>query len=798
MKISLNWIKDFVDIDPSIATQELVQTITLSVCEVEGFEEIGNHLADVVAAEVMAIEDHPDAEKLTLVTVDTGKGTERVVCGASNFKTGDIVPYAGIGVVLPGNFKIKKVKIRGVESSGMLCAEDELGFSDDHSGLMILDRDTPIGSSLADLFPDQVDVVMEIDNKSITHRPDLWGHYGFARELGAIYRVPVKPMRLDRDVITGTGDKLIEVDVIAKDLVPRFTGLSVDNIRIVESPAWIRHRLTRVGLRPINNMVDLTNYVMLELGQPMHAFDAERIAGGRLIVKLAKKGTRIMTLHQKEVELDENDMTICDVEESLVVAGVVGGKGTGVSNDTRKIFLEAANWNPVGIRKTSTRIGLRTDASKRFEKSLDPEMSLLAIQRAVELMKLGIPELKVCGEPVDIYSIRNEPITIEVDTDFICRRLGKAIDNEEIIDILQHLGFSVEADGNRLSVGVPSHRRTKDVSIAEDLVEEIGRIHGFNNIPARIPVFPVDQPVFNQLNRFVYLAKSVLSASRYHEAVNYPLTCQKTEDLFGIKGDGTMRLKNPVADHQNQMRTSMLPHFMQSILDNQKLTREFRLFEFGRIYYKDENDRLEEPRKLIMGVSMLKTEPGAAFFQLKSDICNLFSKLKIGAVEWKPLAEDRKKVYQHTYISADITVSGTSLGTIYSMTPEYTDKLGLKEDVCVAELHFDRMFLVPKQEYLYHDPPKYPAVNFELSIMMPRTEYFRDIQEIIRSVDNLVKKVEFSDVFYPGEHPGQKSLSVSIEFRSAEKTLDSDEARALQDKVIDVLAEKGYSLRESQ
>ncbi|MBU3916809.1 phenylalanine--tRNA ligase subunit beta, partial [bacterium] len=584
MKISLNWIKDFVEVDPGISSQELVKTITLSVCEVEGYEETGAHLKDVFVAKVKEIQPHPDAEKLSLVTVDYGNAEQRVVCGASNFDIGDKVVYAGEGTTLPGGFTIKKTVIRGVESCGMLCAEDELGFSDDHAGLMVLAKDIEVGITLDKIFPDQVDLIMEIDNKSITHRPDLWGHYGFARELGTIYRLAVKKLDFDINSVTGLGERIINVEVQAGELVPRFCGLSVDNVKIVSSPLWIQHRLTRVGLRPINNIVDLTNFVMLELGQPMHAFDAEQIAGKKLIVRLADPGTKVMTLYQKEVSLGENDMTICDANGASVVAGVIGGLNSGVTENTGSIFLEAANWDPVGIRKTSTRIGLRTDACQRFEKSLDPEMSPLSIQRAVEIMYLTNPDLKIRGELVDIVNKKIDPITIEITTEFISDRLGKKIDDEEIKEILSYLGFAVKSEGTRLLVEVPSFRRTKDVSIKEDIVEEIGRIHGFNNIKPQAPKFPIDRPVFNLRNKFENKAKAVLCESNYHEVVNYPLTCQKTEDVFGLKTDGIMKLQNPVSDHQNQMRTSLLPHLVQTISDNQKISFNFRLFEIGRTY----------------------------------------------------------------------------------------------------------------------------------------------------------------------------------------------------------------------
>ncbi|MBU2645770.1 phenylalanine--tRNA ligase subunit beta [bacterium] len=798
MKISLNWIKDFIHLEEKIASQELVEKITLSICEVEGFEETGQHLSHVIVSEVLALKPHPNAEKLSLVTVETGSGEKTVVCGASNFQPGDKVPFAGVGTRLPGNFLIKKTKIRGIESDGMLCAEDELGFSEDHIGLMILQGDPRVGDTLANIFPDQVDVIMEIDNKSITHRPDLWGHYGFARELGAVFRLPVIPLVVRPEILAGKGSRLIEVEVLAGDLVPRFTGISVDNVSISPSPLWIQHRLTRVGLRPINNMVDLTNYVMLEVGQPMHAFDANQIAGKKLTVRLAEEGTRVMTLYQKEVTLGENDMTICDANGPSVVAGVVGGLNTGVIDSTVSVFLEAANWDPTSIRKTSTRIGLRTDACQRFEKSLDPEMTVLAVQRAVEIMKLTNPDLHVAGELVDIQNKMNGPVRIGTTTEFICRRLGKDIPEREIREILTYLGFTVSGLDSDLIVDVPSYRRTKDVSMAEDLVEEIGRIHGFNNITPQAPSFPIQRPVFNQEHLFERKIKTVLSENEYHEVYNYPLTNQKIEDKFGINPESAMRLINPVAENQDQMRRSLLPHFMQTLLENQKTTLSFKMFETGRIYYKSEAGEIFERMRLVTGVSAKKEVLGNSFFRLKSDLLKLFSRLQIPDIRWVPFPGGKNKFYQHLKMSAIIYSGEKKLGDLFTIAPDFMDRQELKGDVCIADLDFDELYSIEKKEYVYQEQPKYPAVNFEVSLLMPEQTYFQEIKDIIIGSSPLVRKVGFLDVFSPKEHFGKKSLSVSIEFRSREKTLKPEDITSLQDQIVGALADAGYHLRETR
>lgn len=794
MKISLNWIRDFVDIDPELSTEELAQTITLSVCEVEGAEDTGKHLKDVRVAEVLTIDQHPNADKLSLVTVNYGEELQ-VVCGAKNFKVGDKVPFVGVGAELPGGFKIKPTKIRGVPSSGMLCAEDELGFSEDHEGLMILPADAEVGMTLDKLFPDQVDTILEIDNKSITNRPDLWGHYGFARELGTIFKKPVKPMEFDTAKVTGEGEGIINLEVEPGELVPRFTGLSVANVTVLDSPLKVQHRLSRVGLRPLNNLVDLTNYVMLELGQPMHAFDAEKIAGKKLVVKRAEPGTKVMTLYDKEAELSEENLTICDDNGASVVAGVIGGMDSGVNDETTSIFLEAANWNPVSVRKTSSTIGIRTDSSQRFEKSLDPEMCHLAIQRAVELLAESCPDAQARGELIDVRGKDIPAITIKTSIDFICSRLGKKIESSEIRDILSRLGFVLNGEDSDLSVEVPSWRRTKDVSIPEDLVEEIGRIHGFNNIEPIAPLFPIEKPVFNEQRRFETAAKALLRKNGFHEVYNYPLTCKKTEEPFELSQEGVMILRNPVADHQNQMRTSMLPHFVQTVHDNQKIAMDFRIFEIGRTYKKLESGAIWEAQRLITAISQPQRKVGDTFYLLKSKLLKLFSRMQIADIVFKAMDEESQAFYHHKNISAAIYSNNKKLGIIYSFSPQARDQFELKGDVCFAELDFDALFDIEKREYKYEEPAKFPPVYFELSIMVPERLCFQQIKELVLAMDKRISKVDFLGDYYSDEYEGLKSLSFAMEFQPKDKTMEPEEIKNLQDKIIKKLAEHGYNLR---
>ncbi len=791
MKLSLNWILEFVDLPHCPEPKDLVESITLSTCEVEAYEAKGNHLKDIVAAEVIAIEPHPNAEKLQLVTINPGQGQERVVCGAWNFAVGDKVAFAGLGVELPGGFKLKKVKIRGVESLGMLCAEDELGFSDEHDGLMILEPEAKPGTPLSEIYPDQVDLVMEIDNKSITHRPDLWGHYGFARELAAIYRVKLKPypviaLPLKQDPCP------VRISLQAPALIPRYSALAITGVKIAHSPAWVRHRLYRLGLRAINNAVDATNFVMLELGEPMHAFDLQAIQGGELLIRQAQAGERLSTLVGKEAVFTPEDLLICDAQGPAVIAGIVGGEGSGVKDSTRQLLLEAANWNPVAVRKTSTRIGLRTDSSQRFEKSLDSSLTLPALGRALELLRLTCPNLSFYGGLFDHQAAAKESLPLQISEELISRRLGKKIESAETIDILTRLGFGVKPLENRLEVVVPSFRATKDIAIAEDLIEEVGRIHGFNHIEPQAPSFPIEKPRLNPKVRLERRIQQCLVDLGFYEVYCYPMTTDKKEAPYGLDQKGVMRLINPVSDLHSQMRTSLIPHFVERVRQAQKEDLHFRLFELGRSYKKIEG-QIVERNHLILGLSVDKGELGQAFYQLKADLLSLLGQIQVGGLEVRQKAADQLALYQHPHIQAELLQGQKTFAEIFHLHPQTCQSQELKGEVALAEIDLDLLFQMDQAEYRYQEPYRYPGVHFELSVVTPERVTFAQVRDLLFQASKKVVQVTFLDQFTLEKE--RKSLSVSLLFRDHQKTLEPDEIKALQDKMIATLAQEGFPLR---
>jgi len=798
MKISRNWIQDFIDLPADLTPQRFSKTMTLSVCEVEGLEVTGEHLKDVVVAKVTGIRPHPDAEKLRLVTVEYGAEQPiEVVCGAANFDVGATVVYAGLGAVLPGGFKIKRAKIRGVESLGMLCAEDELGFSDEHEGLMLLgDQDQP-GTPLSELFPDQLDWVLELDNKSVTHRPDLWGHYGFARELSAVFDVPLKPFPATKPTLPEAPCP-VTVNLEVPDLVPRYSGLKLKGIEVKPSPTHIAHRLFRVGMRPINNLVDVTNYVMLDLGQPMHAFDGDKIAGNQLTIRMAEPKEKVMTLYNKEVVLGSKDLTIADDNGPTVVAGVIGGLDSGVGETGSSCFLEAANWNPVSVRLTATKIGLRTDASQRFEKALDPATTELAIFRALELLKQSCPDVAPEGGFSDHWGIEIPEVTIQTRYSTINRILGTEVSTEEMNRILVALEYKVTSAGDELSLEVPGHRRTKDVSIAEDIAEDVARIYGLEKIKPQAPLFPVSQPTFNRHRQFENRTKRSLMTLGFHEIYSYPLTDEATEAAFGFKQAQDLVLKNPVVDHQDRMRTSLLPHLVQRIFQNQKLTQDFKLFEVSRVYTTDTEGPVE-PYRLAMALSADSDQLGDAFYRLKGDVVELLGGLQVPAIEFRALSETQPS-YVHPYISAEIWSApagktATNLGTLFGLTPSGLREFDLKDQVVLAQLDFDVIFELNKPAYQFKTPAKFPAVYLDLSLLVDRRLNYQKVQEAIFNFSKLVESVQFLDVYYSEELGEKKSLSVSVTFRKSDATLSPEETKDLQDRLISKLDKQGYQLR---
>ncbi|MCO4755132.1 MAG: phenylalanine--tRNA ligase subunit beta, partial [Bacteriovoracaceae bacterium] len=497
MLISLNWIKDFVEL-PSLDADELANSFTMTTAEVEDVKTTFSHLKEIRVAQIEQVRKHPEADKLNLVTFNFGgKETKEVVCGAPNVREGLKIPYAPLGVTLPNGLTLEPKKIRGVLSEGMLCSETELGIGEGSNGIMELPEDAPIGQPMLEFLGVQADVVLDVDNKSLTHRPDLWGHYGLAREFAAAHeKVLKKPYgsewqsRLESNFNQESSPIKPKVDKDSSCVA--YWGLSLDGVEVKESPLWIKNRIEAAGLRPINNIVDISNYVMLELGMPLHIFDRESIKDQTIHIKRSGKEQSFTTLDEVERKLVDEDTVICDSEKPLVLAGIMGGLNSGVNEKTSKVFIEVANWNAEQVRTTSTRLGLRTDSSQRYEKSLDSLQCYQTLLRTLELILESCPSAKVIGKPeydgADLSELK--PLTIKTSTAKIKTTLGFDLDEQRLVSIFEALDFKVEKENENLIVNVPTFRTTKDIECEADLIEEVGRMIGYDNIE---PVAPMTE-----------------------------------------------------------------------------------------------------------------------------------------------------------------------------------------------------------------------------------------------------------------------------------------------------------------
>lgn len=798
MLLSLNIISELVNTE-GLSAKEIADRLTMSTAEIEDVEEINAHLDTVIAARIEKVMPHPNADKLTLVDLDTGSGKTRVVCGASNHKQGDIVPLALVGTKFTEEFTVNETKIRGEKSSGMLCSERELGLSDDHSGIMILPPDTVPGTGFSDLFPAWKDTRLDIDNKSITHRPDLWSHLGFAREISAIFGREMKFSLNTALEQTFKNTESLSVTIENPEACSRYSGLVVKNITIKESPDWLKAKVSSIGMRPINNIVDITNYVMAELGEPMHAFDRNKLKGG-IIVRMARKGEPLKTLDGQVHELTPDDIVITDKSGPVALAGVMGGEDSEIDNNTTEIILEAANFNPVKIRKTAGRYNLRTEAAIRFEKSLDPEVCRTAIIRSYELIKKLIPEAEAVTEMVDAYPVRPQKISVNTNTGFIRRKIGSDIDDQTIRNILTSLNFEITSSGgNDLSIAVPGYRATGDISIPEDIAEEVGRVYGYDNIIPKPPYVPCMPPVKNEKRLFERQIKLILSRDhRLTEVSNYSFVGEDLLNRIRYNEDKELRLQNPISSEQDRLRRSLIPNIFSNIELNQRYYESFRIFELGRVYLKKDRKSpdlaLEET--MITGAVYTKNPGAPMFYSAKSIAVDLIEQLHIKNVRYEPAQKDLPP-YAHPARSMSIIIDNEPAGLIFEPHPKVMENFSLKGGAAMFDLSLDRLLQSTKLENSFTELQKFPDVPFEISVLADKHTYIADIHSIIKKTNkDLIRSIDVISIYEGSPVPeGMKSISFRIIFRKKDSTLSPQQIDELQKKVVDALNKGGYKLR---
>jgi phenylalanyl-tRNA synthetase beta chain len=752
MKFSYNWIRELVDgldADP----KALERWITIKTAECEGVEEVGALLAG--ASEAMVVLAEPVGKGHNhKALVETAKyGPKTVICGAPNCRAGLITVYVPLG---------KKV-IDGVESDGMLASAAELGISRDHEGVLEL-------SGGFDLKPDHI---IEVDNKSLTHRPDLWGHYGMAREVSAILGKrlidPVKPVKFD-------GTPPIGVRIEDYSLAPRYSALAFENVTIQPSPLWLQYRLQSVGLNPINNIVDVTNYVLAEIAQPMHAFDADKLHGD-IVVRSARDGEKFDALNGESYVLDSTSLVIADAQGAVALAGVIGGAHSAISNSTTRIVLESANFNASSIRKTSSKLKLRTDASVRFEKAQDPLNTIRGLERAYELLLEVSPGIKLVGGLADAYRPLPAPPPILLPLDWLDRKLGRSVPAKEVRSILESLAFTVEEVEPRVfSAGVPTWRATKDVSIKDDLLEEVGRMIGYDSITPTPPLTPARVPPASPQREFHHHVREIMTQQGFTEVYNYSFVSEEMTRAFGLEPSAHVEVKNPIAADQNLLRRSLLPGIWKNISDNARHFDTFRLFEIGREIHPDK----EIPH--VTAAIFAKDDGQAGLFELKRTAECLLPGVEVQSTS--------PRSFEHPQRAAEVRRGDTMIGRLFEFHPRMVEH----GRAAVLDLDLAKLQDLQPSTQKYQPLRRFPVSAFDLSVVVPERAHVGDVEKLLAKFGgaDLVALAFLRDFRLPD---GLRSVSFRITVGATDRTLSNDEVTAIRARLIEGMRSAGYELR---
>ncbi|HUP04516.1 MAG TPA: phenylalanine--tRNA ligase subunit beta [Bryobacteraceae bacterium] len=768
MKFSYNWIRDLVD-GLDCAPEQLEKLITMKTAECEGIERSGELLENACVARVESVAPIAGSHNVRAL-VDAGRrGKVEVVCGAPNCRAGLLTAYVPLG---------SKV-IDGVESHGMLASGAELGVNRDHAG--VIELDAPVGGPIPGCRPDSV---FEIDNKSITHRPDLWGHLGMAREVAAILGLKRKePVNLG--LLPG-GPAAVEIHIAEFALCPRYSALVFENIVVRPSPPWLQARMTAIGLNPINNIVDVTNFIMAELAQPMHAFDADLLRGGAIFVRPAVAGEPFTALNEESYTLTPANLVIADAGGAIALGGVIGGMGSAIGPRTRRVVLESANFQASSIRKTSSAIKLRTDASMRFEKAQDPQNTVRGLARAVELLREVAPEARLVGGLADERREAPAPAPIALPLDWLERRLGRAIAPAEVRRILEGLEFGVaESQPRVFSVAVPSWRATKDVSIKEDLLEEVGRMVGYDSIKPAAPLVAGTTPPANPERDFQHGVRELFAGLGFTEVYNYSFLGEDDARAFGFDPASHVRVSNPIASDQALLRTSLVPGIRRNVVENSKRRDSFRLFEIGVEIHALPQSLPDEVPHLMAALYERQGDGVAGLAELR----RAAECLMPGAEAWPVEA----RAFEHPARSAEIRWRGVALGRVFELHPS------LVESGRAAVLDLN-LRLVQKHSpgvVKYTPIRRYPSSAFDLSVVTGARELVGALKSaLMEFAGPLVESIDFVRQYSgPPLEEGRKSVSFRVTVGSAERTLSSEETTEIRTRMINGMKARGFDLR---
>lgn len=778
MKVSLSWLRDYVSIEKT--ANELADALTMAGLEVDAISDRYEYLDTVLVGKITAVTPHPRADKLTLCQVDAGSRLLSVVCGAPNVERDMLAPVALPGTVLADGSVLKESVIRGEASEGMLCSEKELGLGTDSSGLMVLDPSLVVGEKLAPALK-LSDTVLEFD--LTPNRPDCLSIIGVAREIAAIQKTALKyPEIASVETVDAIADRT-SVTIEAPDHCPRYAAKLLTDIRVADSPFWLQDRLLSVGLRPINNIVDITNFVMIELGQPLHAFDFDRLAENRIVVRTSRQGETFTTLDGKERPLSDEMLMICDGRQPVGIAGVMGGLNSEIEHDTTAVLLESACFDPVSIRKTSKKLGLSTDASYRFERGVDPLGTVTAADRAAHLMaELG--KAKLIGGVIDEHPGKSAPKKIQLNVADTNRVLGTRLGQEDIASLLTSIEFDVtQQPDESLSVVPPSYR--VDVHRPEDLMEEIARLSGYNNILTTFPFIQADHRVYSKRLSLKNRSKNLMTGFGFTEVVTYSFIHELSCDRMGVAEQdprrNMVRILNPLTEDQAVMRTSLVPGLLATMHRNLALQiKNLRLFELGKIFIHTGSENLPEEIEMLAGLwtgsrcdaSWHAPETACDFYDIKGVVEALLEALNIENIRFTALKEPNLS-YTKPGKSARIFSGNVRLGVVGELSSEVMKNYDLKQTGFLFELNLEALLpLMP--DLKYSKPiPKYPSVSRDVTIIVNESVETNTILERVRaSKETLVEDIHLFDVFQGDPIPAdQKSISFRITYRSPTETL---------------------------
>ena len=811
MKVSLNWIRDYVQLPADADLKKLAYDLTMSTVEVEDTIELAKQFDHMVVGVINTIEQHPNADKLRVCMTDIGGRVESIVCGGSNLREGMKVAVALPGAVCRWHgegepVEIKKSKLRGVDSYGMICGAVEIGLADlfptkeEAHILDLSDFDAPAGTPLADAL-DLNDIILEIDNKSMTNRPDLWGHYGIAREIAALYDLPMKEFpRFDRNVANTAG---FHVTVEDAERCPRYLSAQIEGLSVKPAPYQMQSRIWKVGMRPINALVDITNYVMLATGQPTHAFDSDHIAG-HVIVRRAGEGEKLLLLNGKELALSGDDLVIADDAGVVGLAGVMGGAKDSILPETDKVILEVANFDAKGIRRTALRYDNRTEASARYEKAIDPERCDQAFDLSMQLLGQLYPEMKVTGL-VDEYPQHLKQAEIDVPLSWLERRLGKRLPPEEIRHKMELLGYGISFSGDNMHVVVPTWRSTGDVSIQADIMEEVARMYGYENFEAE-PITTTFDGAINQLDKDLERRIKEYLAIRcgMQEIFTYPWMEESYVNAVLQSTEGILSLSTPPSPAERFVRSSLLPNLCKAVVKNERYFDEFSIFETAQVFRDENYTSPYDPREKLP--SQRKNVAGA-FASTDKDITALFRKAK-GVVEMMAryvhmetltFRQTEKPVWADNVVWLNICRGEEKVGDLALLSKKVSMACGIKNlNVMLFQLDQDSLVPLKSRTNTFTHMAEYPMTDYDISLLLDGSVQWKDVLQTVGGIKSeLLHGASFVDEYRGKQVPaGKKSLTLRLSIGSKEKTLTSSEIEEVASNVLNKIAKRfGAELR---